>query len=295
MRSIVPILLFLLVAPGAGAASPAPPDPPEPTLQPPGWFSQTALAGSYAALYGTAFHLGTRLGLDGDFEVARLESAYVYDLVAHAWVARELAGAMGALHRASPWPGGDPDQWGAWAGSFGPLTAMEILNGFMPRVRLDPYDPLANALGAWLATGGRELAGRHPWMRRVNFQFGYEDLGRAFGPRQASGPAGNLWHDYPNGRFGLGVELGPGSRPWGDVVVTHSITSFELDELRNEFGFGVELRPANWYAGADDIPGLGHLLAGWRWLDERLLMPGLYVELWSVDTGPFSDRQPFTE
>ena len=265
----------------------------EPTLRP--WRATAALS-AHASLYAAATKVGSRFGLERNFEVMRVESAYAYDLVAHVWVVNQLGQLFG---RVNEWAGMEPQsarRLGAWGAAFGSLTYMEVINGFMPNVRFDPYDPAANALGAWLAAEGPRLRERWPWARRFSLEFGYRDWGRVFGPEQSSGVAGNVWHDYPNGRFGLGYGLGPAQREWARVFLTYEITSFELEELENRFGVGVELKPQRWLAPwIRRVPGGGGLLAFVNWWDDRLLLPGLYVQLFHVDTGPFSDREPFNE
>lgn len=253
---------------------------------------RSAVLTSYAALYGGAAKVGSRLGLSSDFKIVRLESAYAYDVVAHVYNTQQLGILMGALHE---WVG-LPRSLGAWGGAFGSLTAMEILNGFMPRVRFDPLDPPANALGAWLATGGRDLAREHPHLRRLSLEFGYKSWARVFGQSQAEGFLGNVWHDYPNGRFGLGYAIGPAGAPWFTVFGTYEITSWDVRRLRNRLGIGVELKPTRWLAPwLEALPGGAGLIALYEWLDARILMPGVYLQLAHLDLGPFSGRQPFEE
>lgn len=265
------------------------------TVEIPSW-RKGAVGASYLSLYAGATKVGSRFGLERRFEVVRLESAYVYDLVAHVWAVREIGGLFAAANR---WGGMSPDRArivGAWGAGFGALTYMEIINGFMPGVRFDPWDPPANALGAWLASDGSAFADRYPWLRRLSFEFGYKDWGRVFGPPQVSGTAGNIWHDYPNGRYALGYGLGPENRDWARLFLSYEITSFELQDLENRIGIGLELKPHEWLSSwAQSLPGGGRLLGFLRWWDRRLLLPGLYLQLWTLDLGAFSDREPFHE
>lgn len=251
---------------------------------------------AYGATYGVATKVGSRKGLSSEFKVVRLESAYVYDLVGHAFVVRELGGALTAVTRAAGYPHAASRTAGVWWGAFGSELYMETINGFMPGVRFDPLDPVANFVGAWLASGGRDIAARHPGWSRLSFEFGYRSWSRAFGPARDPATLGNLWHDHPNGRFGLGYAFGPGRRPWLSIVGSYEITSLELAELRNRFGIGIELHPFEWFAGplSRHAPGRA-VLAAYRWLDSRILLPGLYVQLAHVDVGPFSAREPFDE
>jgi hypothetical protein len=247
---------------------------------------------SYVVLYGSAIEVGSRLGLERRFKMVRLESAYAYDLVAHVYNVQQLGLLMGDLHE---WAG-LPRGWGVWAGAFGALTAMEIVNGFMPRVRFDPLDPVANAAGAWLATGGHDLARDHPQLRRFSLEFGYKSWGRVFGPRRSSGTLGNVWHDYPNGRFGVGTAVGPLESPWVRVFVSYEITSMDVARMHNRVGLGVELQAEHWLGPwLRRLPGGKPLVAAYEWLNGRLLMPGLYLQILHFDAGPFSRRQPFDE
>lgn len=251
---------------------------------------------AYGTTYGVATKVGSRLGLSSEFKVVRLESAYLYDAVGHAFVVRELGGALTTVTRAAGYPYDASRTAGVWWGAFGSELYMEAINGFMPGVRFDPLDPVANFVGAWLASGGRDLARRHPGWSRFSFEFGYRSWSRAFGPAQDSATLGNLWHDHPNGRFGVGYAVGPGRRPWVSIVGSYEITSLELAELRNRFGIGLELHPLEWFAGPLARHAAGRAVLGaYRWLDARVLLPGLYLQLAHVDARPFSSREPFDE
>jgi hypothetical protein len=252
--------------------------------------------GAHVGMYGVATKVGSRFGLERRFKIVRLEKAYAYDIFAHAWSVNQLSQLFAGLDE---WAGMSPStarRTAAWGTAFGALTYMEFINGFMPDVRFDPADPLANALGALIATEGPVLAARHPWMRRLSFEFGYKDLDRTFGPQRDSGFAGNLWHDYPNGRFGIGYGIGPLEHEWFRVFATYEITSMDVETLRNRFGVGLELKPHHWLEpGLDRLPGGSSLVAAIDWLDRRFLLPGLYLQLWTFDTGPFSDQELFRE
>jgi len=104
---------------------------------------------TYVAGYTGAAYVGTRLGLDNEYRIMRVESAYMYDVFGHIFFARELGLALGSVNR---WAGMEQKQSqrvGAWYGAFGMQTFQELLNGFMPGVRLDPVDLVSNAVGAW--------------------------------------------------------------------------------------------------------------------------------------------------
>ncbi len=266
--------------------------PPEPV----NLWRRGGMVASYAGLYAGATKVGSRFGLESRFKIVRLESAYAYDLVAHVFNVREIANLMTSVGRLGGVSESRARTLGAWVGGFGSLTYMEVINGFMPGVRFDPLDPFANALGAWLATGGRDLAARHPHLQRFSLQFGFKSWSRAFGPAQSNGFLGNFWHDYPNGRFGVGYRVGSMERPVLDLMATYEITSWDLPELRNRFGFGVELQPVAWVTPWLNLaPGGRHLVALFEWFNDRLLVPGLFIELFSFDVAPFSDRDPFLE
>lgn len=290
-RRIDPPLSSVLVETRVEAIGESSPGP-----RPASHWRRGLLAASYAGLYGGATKVGSRLGLSPQFQIVRLESAYAYDLVSHVFNVHQLGQIMGSVHRAAGTEPGRARALGAWLGAFGPLTYMEVINGYMPGVRFDPLDPLANAVGAWLATGGHDLAQRHRWLRRFSLEFGYKSLRRLLGAPRSSGVMGNWWHDYPNGRFGLTYGLGPIEAPWLRVVASYEITSLELATLRNRFGLGLEIPAARWLLGwFGEVPLVRTLGAGYEWLDRRFLMPGLYFQLWTIDAGPFSGREPFVQ
>jgi hypothetical protein len=275
--------------------APAGPDSQPVEARASGW-RRGLMAASYGGLYAGATKVGSRLGLSPHFEIVRLESAYAYDLVGHVFSVQQLGELMAALHRGAGLDAARSRRYGAWLGAFGSMTYMEMINGFMPGVRFDPLDPLANAVGAWLATEGHDLARNHEGLQRLSLEFGYKSLRRLVGPPRSSGALGNWWHDYPNGRFGLGLAVGPLHAPWLRVFASYEITSFHLDSLRNRFGLGVEIPAARWVGPwLENLPLGRSVLAVYEWLDRRFLMPGMYVQLWTVDAGPFSGREPFAE
>jgi hypothetical protein len=260
-------------------------------------FARTALAWSATGLmYGIATRVGSRYGLEPRFKIVRLESAYAYDLVGHAYLVRQMGGLAADLHGWAGYEKGRARAQGVWFSAFGSELYMETINGFMPGVRFDPLDPLANLVGALMATEGADLARRHPFLQRFSLQFGYRDWGRVFGPARDDATLGNWWHDHPNGRFGLGMDVGPRPRPWLTVFASYEITSLELARLKNRFGLGIELHPLYWLDPVlRPLPGGSVVLDVYDWLNRRILMPGLYVQLFHVDAPPFSDRQPFQE
>ena len=254
------------------------------------------LGASYAALYGTAAKLGSRLGLERDFQITRLESAWIIDVFGHMYAVRHTARAFAALHR---WAGDDPltaRRHGAWTASFGALLYMETINGFMPGVRFDWMDPLANGAGAWLADGGKDFGAAHAWTQRLTFEVGYKSWSRLTKPDDQAGPLTRFWHDYPNTRFGLGYGLGPVERPWLRLFATYGVTSLSIEDLRNQFGMGVELAPHRWIAPwLERLPLGGRLLALVDAIDRHVMLPGLYFHLFDLETGPFTGREPFAE
>lgn len=257
---------------------------------------RSLLVASYGALYSGAAKVGSRLGLERRFRVQRLESAWAIDVFGHVYAVRHVSRLFGRIHR---WAGDDPRtarRRGAWQAAFGAYLYMETINGFMPGVRFDWMDPISNAAGATLASEGPEWAREHPWMRRLSLELGYKDWGRLWKPDRDKGALTRVWHDYPNQRFGIGWGLGPLDREWLRVFATYDVTSFQIEELRNVFGVGVELKPHHWLAPwLRALPGGRTLLRGLEFLDRNLLLPGLYVQLWTVDAPPFSDREPFDE
>lgn len=292
-----------LLADLATVAAPGPDFPgarPDPTLdlrvyEPASW-RRVALAGGYAGLYGAAAKVGARLGLEREFEITRLESAWLIDVFGHVYAVRHTARAFAALHR---WAGDDERtarRRGAWYAGFGALFYMETINGFMPGVRFDWMDPLANGAGAWLADGGEDFAAEHAWTRRLSFEVGYKSWRRVQRPDDDKGAFTRLWHDYPNMRFGVGYGIGPVERPWVRVFGTYGVTSLELEHLRNQFGLGIELAPHHWIAPlVERLPLGGPLLALIDGIDRHVMIPGLYIHLVDLETGPFSDREPFDE
>jgi len=261
-----------------------------------GWGSQLAVLSTYGILYGMASRMGSRHSSDGKFKVVRLETAYLYDFFGHSFLVREMGGITATAHRAAGVPAGRARHDGVWLGAFGSEMYMEILNGFVPGIRFDPLDPVANLTGALMATKGRDLAARHRWIARMSLQFGYKDWGRAFGPSPDSTTLGAIWHDHANGRFGFGYDIGPFRRPWFTAFLSYEITSLQLEDLKNRFGVGVELQPVNWLAPwIEKLPGGKLFLEGYDWLNDRILMPVFTIQLFHVDAAPFSDRPPFKE
>ncbi len=297
-RRFIPWIVLLALAsilPQSAGAAEASADSMAGAGPTPAWRKVAATA-AHVSMYAVATKVGSRFGLERRFRVVRLEKAYAYDVVAHIWAVNQLSQLF---TRVDEWAGLSPTtarRTAAWGTAFGALTYMEFINGFMPDVRFDPADPIANALGALMATKGSDFALRHPWMQRLSFEFGYKDWGRVFGPKQQTGFAGNIWHDYPNGRFAVGYSLGPQENEWVRLFATYEITSFDVEELKNRFGIGVEVKPHHWLAPIlRRLPGGASLLAATDWVDRRLLLPGLYFQLWTFDTGPFSDQQLFQE
>jgi hypothetical protein len=261
-----------------------------------GFRGQMVAMGTYVALYGMATYMGQRYPTDGRFVVKRLETAYAYDLVGHVYVVRELAGIGSTVQQLGGVGPRRARNDAAWYGAFGSELYMEFLNGWVPGIRFDPLDPVANFVGAWLATGGQDLAARHQWLQRFSLQFGYQDWNLVFGPQRDDAFLGNIWHDHPNGRFGLGYDIGPAELPWFGVFASYEITSYDIEELKNRFGVGIELYPVYWLDPVlRKVPGGGAFLKVYDWLNQRILMPVTYVQLWHVDLPPFSNQQPFEE
>lgn len=283
----------LCVAVGLAAAVPA--EAPAPAAQREvGWWDQSILAGAYAGLYGTALAVGSQYGLESTFVVHRLETAYAYDLLGHVWVSQQIGELMGILHQRAGADAQSARRRGAWLGAFGALTTMEIINGFMPNVRFDPLDPLANALGAWLAAEGPRLVEAHPQLGRLSLQFGYRDWSEVFAAPDNGSHVDKLWHDYANSHIGVGVDVGPLRRPWASLLVTYGITSFELENMRNRFIVGAELLPLQWFdPWLRRIPYASPVVDLLQWADRRFIFPGLFIEFWRWDADPFSDREPF--
>ncbi len=258
---------------------------------------QLMVASTYLALYGIATHVGSRRRVDSKFKIVRLEKAYVYDFVGHAFLVRELGGIVAATQRFAGVQPGRARTQGVWWGEFGSEMYMEILNGWVHNVRFDPLDPVANFTGAMMATKGRDLAARHEWIDRFSLQFGYKDWGRAFRPsEQDNATLASIWHDHANGRFGLGYDIGPHQRPWVCVFLSYEITSLNIEELKNRFGMGIELEPIYWLDPVIRKLPLGPaFLKAHDWLNQRILFPGLYIQLFHVDAPAFSSQQPFQE
>lgn len=250
----------------------------------------------YLGGYTFAASLGIRRGIGHEFRVIRLESAYAYDFVAHVWVANQVGRLFSSITRWAGYPDKTSRRRGAWLGAFGMMTFMEICNGFVPTARLDPLDIPANAIGAWLADGYIDIVERHPHLLHFTLEFGWKSMDRLLHGKESSRLLGNAWHDYPNGRFGLGYHVGSVDRPWITVFVTYTINSMDIETLRNQFGFGVELPVVAWAAPAIEMLPGGDLIVGlYSWLDERFLMPLFYIQIYEVDTPAWSNRKPFAE
>lgn len=251
---------------------------------------------AYAGLYGGAAKIGSRLGLEDHFVARRLETAWIIDVFGHVYATRQTARVFERMHR---WAGFDARSarvHGAWSAAFGALTYMEILNGFMPDVRFDWLDPISNAVGAWTVTEGPGVVDRHPWLGRVSLELGYDDWGLLAEPDDQTGPFTRIWHDYPNQRWGVGYGIGPHDREWFRVFGTYGVTALAIEEMQQEWGLGVELKPHHWLAPwIRRLPGGGALLDLVGVADRNLLLPGLYVHLATWETEPFSDREPFQE
>lgn len=260
-----------------------------------GWRGSITTA-AYVAGYGAGAYIGTPHAMRGDYKVIRLESAYAYDVVAHVYCASQLGVILTSLNRWAGYPEKDSRRRGAWWGAFGIMSFMELINGFVPTVRLDPLDIPANALGAWLADGYLDIVDRHPHLKHFSLQFGWKSVMRVVSDTHSSNVAVNAWHDYANGRFGLGYDVGSVHRPWITVFATYSISSMNIAELKNRFGVGVELPVVAWAAPLiRRVPGGDALVSGYTWLDERLLMPLFYIQLYEYETAAWSSREPFSE
>jgi len=261
-----------------------------------GPWRRVALGSAYAGLYSGAAKIGSRNGLEQDFVVRRLETAWIIDVFGHIYAVKHTARAFELMHR---WAGQDPRTarvQGAWSAAFGALTYMETINGFMPGVRFDWLDPISNAAGAWMVTEGPSVAENHAWMRRLSLEMGFEDWSLLTEPDDEKGPFTRIWHDYPNQRWGVGYGIGPIDREWFRVFGTYGVTSFEIEDLRQEWGLGIELKPHQWFGPwVRRLPGGGTLLDLVDVFDRNLLLPGLYVQLFTWESGPFSDRKPFDE
>jgi len=251
---------------------------------------------AYAAGYASLAHIGTRLGVDGDYQIRRLESAYMYDVFGHVFITRELGLALGSLNRWAGMPDAKARRAGAWYGAFGMQTFEEILNGFMPTARLDLVDIVSNAAGAWWADGGEALRRRSPLFARFSLQYGVKSVRRVFTYQESNNILGGYWHDYVNGRWGIGFDLGPADRRWVTLLATYEITSMDVRTMKNRFGLAVELPVVSWLSPMlRHAPGGAAFLSAYEWVDRRLMLPLFTVQLMTIDTPPFSDRQPFYE
>jgi len=269
------------------------PTAPAPATPAPSWRRLT-VAGAYGGLYGGAAKIGSRLGLEDEFRVMRLESAWLIDVFGHVYATKHTGLLFTQLHL---WTGADDRTarvHGAWSAAFGSLLYMEIINGFMPGVRFDWVDPVANAAGAALVSEGPTWRERHPWLRRFTLELGYDDWSLLTEPDDQTGPFTRIWHDYPNQRWGLGYAIGPVERPWLRVFGTYGVTSLDIDELRQEWGVGVELKPHHWLAPwIERIPGGERVLDAFAFVDRNLLLPGLYLHLATFESGPLRHSEPF--
>jgi hypothetical protein len=257
---------------------------------------RTLVHSAYAGGYTFATSLGIRRGMGRNFKIMRLESAYAYDFVAHVWVANQVGRLFSSLTR---WAGYDEKtsrRRGAWWGAFGMMTVMEIFNGFVPYVRLDLLDIPANAIGAWLSDGYLDIVDRHPHLQHFTLQFGWKSVDRLVHGKASSRFLGNAWHDYPNGRFGLGYHVGRVQRPWVTVFATYTVNDMDIAELKNCFGVGVELPVVAWASPLiKRVPGGELVESVYSWLDARFMMPFFYIQIFEIDTPAWSDREPFGE
>jgi hypothetical protein len=250
----------------------------------------------YVGCYSAAATIGTRQGIGADFKIIRLESAYGYDFVSHIYVANQIGRILTSFNRWAGRPERESRKRGAWWGAFGMMTFMEIFNGFVPEVRLDPLDIPANALGAWLADGYLDVVEKHPRLEHFSLQFGWKSIDRLVSGDHSAHLLGAAWHDYENGRFGLGYRVGPAHRPFITIFATYSISSMNIAQLKNRFGAGVELPVVAWSAPLiRTLPGGNTFVRLYSWLDDRFLMPLFYIQLFEIDTPAWSEREPFTE
>ena len=266
-------------------------------LSPPnyGWRRSITNA-AYVAGYGAGAYIGTPYAMRADYKVIRLESAYAYDVIGHVYCANQLGLILTSLNRWAGYSEKDSRRRGAWWGAFGIMSFMELINGFVPTVRLDPLDIPSNALGAWLADGYLDIVERHPHLEHFSLQFGFKSVARVVSDTHSSNIAVNAWHDYANGRFGLGYHVGSVRRPWITLFATYSISSMNITQLRNRFGFGVELPVVAWTSPLiRHVPGGDTFVTVYSWLDDRWLMPLFYIQLYEHDTPAWSDRAPFRE
>ena len=150
--------------------------------------------------------------------------------------------------------------------------------------------------GDHIGTKSADLAERHPDLKRFSLQFGYKSVDRVLHGNESSRDLGGLWHDYPNMRWGVGYDIGPPEQPWATVLGSYTTNSMDIDDMKNQFGMGIEVNPvgilAPWIAR---VPGGRPFLKAHSWFNKRMMIPGLYLQLFEVDTAPFSDREPFWE
>ena len=250
----------------------------------------------YAACYTASARIGTRLGIESNYKIMRLESAYAYDFFGHVYSVHQIGLLLVSLNRWAGYPERESRVYGAWYGAFGMLTLMEVLNGFMPNVRFDPLDLPSNFIGAWLASGASGLPERYPHLKRLSLQIGFKSIDRMFHGRESNTMMGNVWHDYPNGRWGVGYDVGPLKRPWFTLFGTYTITSMNVATMKNRFGMGIELNAIGWMAPViTRFPGGRTFMRAYDWLNGRVMIPHLYFQLFHFDVNPWSRRDPFAE
>ncbi len=132
--------------------------------------------------------------------------------------------------------------------------------------------------------------------RRISLQYGVKSLERMLYGHESNNILSNSWHDYPNGRWGVGFDIGPIDRKWITLFATYEITSMQVSELKNRFGLGMEVPVFTWFDPVIRmVPGGGSFLSVYNWFDDRILMPLLYVQLYHYDAPAFSNRNPFDE
>jgi hypothetical protein len=250
----------------------------------------------YTACYTASARMGTRFGLEGSYKVMRLESAYAYDFLGHVYSAQQIGLILMSLNRWAGYSERESRIYGAWYGAFGMLTLMEVLNGFMPNVRFDPLDLPGNFIGSWLASGASGLPERYPRLKRLSLQIGYKSVDRILRSGESNNILGNVWHDYPNGRWGMGYDVGPLKRPWFTLFGTYTITSMNVATMKNRFGMGIELNAIGWMAPViTRFPGGSTFMRAYDWLNGRVMIPYLYFQLFHFDVDPWSGRNPFAE
>jgi hypothetical protein len=273
------------------------PSVPRSRIAPPDFRWRRALVHTiYAGSYAFAARIGTRHGMQNNFRIMRLESAYAFDLLGHVYCANQLGFLFTSLNRWAGYPEKQSRRRGAWWGAFGMMTFMELLNGYSPGIRLDPLDVPANAFGAWLADGYLDVVKRHPHLEHLTFQYGWKSVDRLVHGKESSRLLGNAWHDYPNGRFGIGYHVGPVRRPWITVFGTYTISSMDVTTMKNQFGVGVELPVVAWTSPLlRRVPGGDAFVWLYSWLDKRFMMPLFYIQLFNLDTPAWSSHPPFEE